>query len=419
MPNQQNSQQPAQRPRRQEAASRRNEKPKQAPPERPARAKQPRRRRIKYHWFRALVMVIAVVIGSGFLAIFMLQSFIDLFGLNQVDQNYDVMIPDNSDLGDVSSMLKELGVIDQSVTFRLYSELKFKEGDSVQPGEYIMNSNMGYDQIILLLKNGVQRQQIVELRFTEGMTLREIANKLEEEGVCESKAFIEYLDSTDFNYEFFNRLPESEHRYHKLEGYLFPDTYQFYVPEKPSSVAKKFLDNFNRKVTSDMQKRMQAINLTLDETITLASIIQKEADQQEYIRRVSSVFHNRLDSGGRYPSLESDVTIFYVENEIKPFIQRTNQPMYDAYNTYVCRGLPVGPICNPGIDAINAALYPAETANYFFVTDVNMDFYFGENLDQHNRNVREAAAVKRITSSSESDSDIDEGAVSSEAQPAQ
>ena len=406
MQNQQNNQRPAQR-QGQQSSRRAAEKTR---PKRTSGGKVPRRRRIRYHWFRALIMVLAAVAASGFLAIFMLQSFIDLFGLNQVDQNYDVVIPENADLGDVSALLKDIGVIDQGITFRFYSELKFKEGDAVQSGEYVFNSNMGYDQIILLLKNGIRQQQIVEIRFTEGMTVREIAARLEEEGVCESSAFMDYINNTDFNYDFFNRIPESDLRYHKLEGYLFPDTYQFYVPEKPASVAKKFFDNFNRKITDDMQKRMQAINLTLDETITLASIIQKEADMQEYIRRVSSVFHNRLDSGGRYPRLDSDVTIFYVEKEIKPYIQTQNQAMYDAYNTYVSTGIPVGPICNPGMEAINAALYPAETGNYFFVTDVNMEFYFAETLEKHNANIRIAEAVKRTDT--ETEGDLIEGEVS-------
>ena len=91
--------------------------------------------------------------------------------------------------------------------------------------------------------------------------------------------------------------------------------------------------------------------------------------------------------------LQSDVTIFYVENDIKPYQQRSNQTMYDAYNTYVCHGLPVGPICNPGLEAIEAAIDPADTKYYFFVTDVNGVYYYGKTLNEHYSNVRKAAAA--------------------------
>jgi UPF0755 protein len=137
-----------------------------------------------------------------------------------------------------------------------------------------------------------------------------------------------------------------------------------------------------------MRKRMQEINLTLDETITLASVIQREVDADEHIRRVSSVFHNRLNAPDYYPNLQSDVTILYVENDIKPL---GNQAIYDAYNTYVRKGLPVAPVCNPGVKAIEAALYPAETEYYFFVTDVNMDFYYAANIAEHEQNIQLAA----------------------------
>lgn len=157
------------------------------------------------------------------------------------------------------------------------------------------------------------------------------------------------------------------------------------------------MDNFESKITDEMYAQMKNQNLTLDETITLASMIQEESSGHEEMGRVSSVFHNRLDNSVTYPRLQSDVTIFYVNRDIKPFLQVNDQEMYDAYNTYKCTGLPVGPVCNPGIDAIKAALYPEDTDYYFFLTDANGKFYYAKTADQHYQNEQIAARPARST----------------------
>jgi UPF0755 protein len=167
---------------------------------------------------------------------------------------------------------------------------------------------MGYDQIFTLLKRGIWRPQTVMLTFIEGMTLGEIADILEQNGVVARDVFVDYLNTADLDYLFMEGIPDDPLRFHRLEGYIFPDTYEFYVPERVASVAKKFLDNFDRRISADMHRRMEALDMTLDEVITLASIIQKEAGHPGHKRRVSSVFHNRLNNPALYPRLESDVS---------------------------------------------------------------------------------------------------------------
>jgi len=249
---------------------------------------------------------------------------------------------------------------------------------------------MGYDQILMLLRRGVHRDTIIRLTFHEGMTLNDIANVLDYRGVVARDVFIQHLNTAELDYEFIHNLPSDEAhlRFHRLEGYIFPDTYDFYVPERVDSVVRKFLDNFDRRLTSDMYRRMDDLGMTLDEVIILASIIQREADTPGNMRRVSSVFHNRLNNPNMFPRLEADVTIKYVENDIRDYLDEINQEMFDAYNTYVRVGLPVGPIANPGLEAIMAALYPAETNFFFFITDHNMEFHFAETLWQHEENIR-------------------------------
>ena len=337
-------------------------------------------------------MVLATLVLCVFLAVFILQSANDLFGLNQQDKQVEVVIPQNPTVSQVTDILTETGVVEKSLTFRLYAGMKTKE-KSFKPGNYIFNYNMGYDEIILALKNGNIKKEIVTPTFIEGMTLYEIARKLEENRVCDADEFLDYLQTAELNYEFIDQLPDSGLRYRRLEGYIFPDTYEFYVGEKVSNVAAKFLDNFESRITEDMRRKAQNLNLTLDQVITLASIIQKEAGDPEEMRLVSSVFHNRLNLPENYPNLQSDVTIHYVEKFIKPFLDYANQDMYNAYNTYIAPGLPVGPICNPGLDAIEAALEPDNTRFLFFVTDSEGSYYYAETAKDHYANVSAARQV--------------------------
>ena len=330
---------------------------------------------------------------SAFLSIFILESANDLLGFYKEDTQIEVVIPENAQLSEISDILSEEGVISQPLTFQIYAKLR-KMADSFQPGTYLLNSNMSYDEIMLALKNATNVTETVRLTFPEGMTLYEIAQMLEENGVCDAEAFIDVLQTGDFDYEFIQMLPDDDLRFYRLEGYIFPDTYDFFIGEKPISVARKFLDAFNSRVTSDLYDRMRDLNMTLDEAITLASIIQEEASSTEEMYMVSSVFHNRLERA-EFPSrmLQSDVTVYYVENFIKPRLDIENQAMYDAYNTYACVGLPVGPICSPGLDAIDAALYPDSSDYFYFLTDKNGKYYYAQTLEEHNQNEWEAEQV--------------------------
>lgn len=364
--------------------------PQRRPEQEPKQAPQKRR---GSRWFTAIIMVFATIGACIFLSIFILQSASDLFGLNQPDKQIEVNVPEQNTLASVSALLYEKGIISQPFTFRVYSGLKLKD-ENIKSGNYIMNSNYGYDQIIGALVTGNTQKEEVRVTFIEGWTLYEIAVKLEENKICSADEFLDYMNrSRDIDYEFMNQVPYDPLRYNRLEGYAFPDTYDFYVGEEVSSVADKFLSNLNKRITDDMRARMREMNLSFDETLILASIVQKEAGSRLEMGMVSSVFHNRLSASDSYPQLQSDVTIHYVEKFIKPFIDRDNQPLYDAYNTYVCVGLPVGAICNPGLDAIDAVLNPDKSGYYYFVTDDEGMYYYAKNLQQHNVNVAKAEQV--------------------------
>lgn len=354
---------------------------------------QPARRRRRSNGMALLGSVLLVLAIAGFLAFFAISSATDLLAFGKEDRQIEVTIESGMSVNEIAQILGTSGVIEQPLTFRLYAALRQKD-DGFQAGSYVFNSNMSYDRIITALRSGDIIKEEVTITFYEGWTLREIAAALEANGVCSAKDFIAYTQTGELAYEFVDMMPESDLRFRRLEGYLFPDTYNFYVNENIPSVARKFLRNFQNRVMTDIYAEIQDAGLTLDAAITLASIIQKEAGDPAEMRRVSAVFHNRMqDAAAGLPMLQSDVTIFYVEKDIKPYQSRSIQEMYDAYNTYVCHGLPVGPICSPGLDAIRAAIDPEESPYYFFVTDVNGKYYYGKTLNEHYANVRKATAA--------------------------
>ncbi len=353
--------------------------------EEPPRREKPRKR----GWLRLLILIVVVVGLAVFLAFYALSLSTDLLGINQTDRQAEVEIPMGSSVMDISRILRDEEIISHPYVFSLYAKLTKTE--DYQAGTYILNEDMNYKQILIALQSGNSIKETVTITFVEGETLQEIAAKLEENEVCDAEEFIETADTVEFGYEFEQRIPDNEKRFHKLEGYLFPDTYEFYVGEDPEMVIRRFLDNFESKITPELEARMQEMNLTLDETITLASIIQKEASGEDNMYQVSSVFHNRLEPGSGFDYLQSDVTVFYVEDDIYQQLGIQDESYMEAYSTYDIAGLPVGPICNPGLAVIEAALYPADTNYYFFVTDSQGNYYYATTAEEHYANVRRAA----------------------------
>ena len=350
-----------------------------------------------YNWLLTVVWVSAVLAVSVFIASFALSSINDLVGFSKESKEIEITIPEGYGLSEISELLKETGVIDEPFTFEVYARIKEMD-KRLAPGTYTLNSNLGYDQIFQILKTKEVAKNVVTVNFYEGMKLTEIAKRLEENGVCGYDEFLEAARTESFEYEFETMMGTSELIYYKWEGYLFPDTYEFYTNSTPRSVIAKFIDNFNNKITSEYYLRMQELGLSLEELITLASVIQSEAAYMEDMEKVSSAFHNRLAPGSGLPYLQSDVTWFYYEQEIEPNVEdeALSDSYLSAYYTYpnYKAGLPVGPICNPGMNAIKAALYPADTNYYYFVTDKYGKFYYGSTQAEHDYNVAIADSVE-------------------------
>ncbi len=233
--------------------------------------------------------------------------------------------------------------------------------------------------------------ETVRITFPEGYSCVQIAEKLEENNVCSARDFLSVLNSSSFifskGYKFIPYIDNISQRAFKLEGYIFPDTYEFYIGENAKTTVSRFLQNTNTKFSDEYYERAKQLGYTIDEIITLSSVIQKEAGDKNEMKKVSSVLHNRLNSK-KYKSLQCDVTVNYINNYVtdSSYITDTTVDYANNYNTYKCVGLPVGAICNVGTDAIEAALYPDDTDYFFFVTDSEMNYYYAKTYEEHKRN---------------------------------
>ncbi len=231
----------------------------------------------------------------------------------------------------------------------------------------------------------------VTVAVPEGTCSTQIASLLEENGVCAASEFLSAVNNPENLALLPVTLTEQDERAFLLEGYIFPDTYEFYTDCSGQAALERFLENTRVKLTQTYQTRAEELGFTMDEVLSIASIIQEEAGNPVNMPMVSSVIHNRLQSS-RYPYLQCDVAIRYLEDYVKPYF---SPEQYDtityAYNINSKRkGLPAGPITNPGTDAIEAALYPADSDYYFFVTDSEENYYYAETWEGHKQNCHTA-----------------------------
>ena len=232
----------------------------------------------------------------------------------------------------------------------------------------------------------------VRITIPEGASAADIGDLMEQNGLFTRSEFLAEVNRGNADSPLVQEIGDWENRAFLLEGYLFPDTYEFYRDDSPERVIQKLLDNLEKKITGTQKARAKEFDMTMDEVLTLASIIQAEAGDPAQMKTVSSVLHNRLNSKS-HPKLECDVTIFYLEQEVQPYLTEDKDRFNSFYNTYKCTGLPEGPICNPGMDAINAALNPEQTDYFYFATDKAGKYYYAKTLAEHQKNWN---AIKKV-----------------------
>lgn len=290
-----------------------------------------------------------------------------------------IKIEQGDTVSGITSQLENNDVIKYSTLFKAYLKSKGADG-KIKIGIHYLKTHMAYSDIVKELSSNSSSEGVA-VTIPEGYEFRMIADLLSEKGLIDRDKFYSLAQSYDFNYDFIDMIPDRNTR---LEGYLFPDTYYITPEEDELDILLMMLDRFNETFTDKMKERASGIGMTVDQAVNLASIIQREAANSDEMPLISSVFYNRLQSD-EYPYLQSCATVQYILEERKPVLSTDDTQIDSPYNTYKYKGLPVGPIASPGLDALNAALYPADSNYYFFYADESGKSVFSETFDQHNQ----------------------------------
>ena len=286
----------------------------------------------------------------------------------------NVLIFPGDDLGNMAETLHRVSLISKPEKFMMLARAKGYD-KRIKAGEYFLSAAMSPLQILETTVKG--SVHLYKLTIPEGYTLRQIAERVADSGLGGEKDFLEaasdpaLLDALGIEAETF-------------EGYLFPDTYRFPKGVTPGVIVSTMVDRLRSFITPEWKQRAETLGFSIHQIVTLASIIEKEAGVAEEFPIIASVFHNRLK---RRMRLESDPTVIYGIKDFNGNITRKHLHTPTPYNTYTIRGLPPGPIANPGRGALEATLYPAETDFLFFVSKNDNTHQFSINLKSHNRAV--------------------------------
>jgi UPF0755 protein len=338
-------------------------------------------------WAFRLVLVVSLVAVLAVGCMGVVYAVGDMLGLTEDDSNITLTIEPNTSIQDVTSMLKENGIIKYPVVFRLYLRYVLHNDVNFNYGLFTLQPSMSYEEIVAELEQTTESNDQVTLTFPEGYDVVDIAEKLQDNSVCTKADFIDAINNNTYDYDFLESCYENrDSKAYVLEGYLFPDTYVFTENQDVDAVVRTFLDNFDRKFTDTMRTRCINSGRSIDDVVTLASIIESEAPVKIEMARVSSVLLNRLDNPESFPKLQCDPTSKYADDVLAA--QGFDQSMTDTYDTYVCEGLPAGAINNPGINALKAALYPSQTDYYFYCSNLSTgEFYYASTYEQHQNNL--------------------------------
>lgn len=355
-----------------------------------------------------IAWLLLVIILSAVMAEFFVTGFNDLFAVYRTEEEtVTVIVAKGDDADDIAKKLEGKGVVDSAMFFSMFLTFTGKD-DEIEPGVYAVSTNKDYLGVVNYLRNIDNRHTTITLQFTEGMNVIEVADQLYDAGVTSDKEkFLQLCNSSEFDedYEFIAAIEDNEERLYKLEGYLFPDTYEFYVDEDPALTISRFLDAFSDKVynakyefagyseTITLKDYIAREGKSLDEIVNIASIVQGEAANVEDMYNVSSVIQNRLERGASMDihTLGMDSTQFYPYGSYEEIPEDIRETFESDYETYNSEGLPPGAICSPGFDAIDAAVNPNSTNYFYFCHGAGADgdntSYYASSFYEHQANL--------------------------------
>ena len=345
------------------------------------RSSNTRRRKKRSGLSGAAIYAIFVIGVSALLACIGWVAANDVLALNKPEKTATITITNDDSFGDVAEKLKDEGLIEYKFLFNLFATFT-RSKDDVVAGTFTLNTDMDYRALLSgMSANSATRATVTET-IPEGYTVDQIFTLLEEKGVASVEDLQDMAANHDYAFSFLQDLELGD--YHRLEGYLYPDTYEFTTPQNPLYVINKMLVRFDEQFTDAMRQEVADSGRTIHEIITIASMIEKETDGNDRAD-IASVIYNRLNnpSGGTQGYLQIDATLAYINGGKVP--TEADKSIDSPYNTYLYKGLPAGPISNPGLESIKAAMNPNSTSYYYYALgDDGVHHFFKTLREQQN-----------------------------------
>ena len=366
-------------------------------PQQPQRRPRVSRNRKKTHRSKAAFALLYALFIVGMSAVLATVGWIwanDLLALNKEYTSVIVKVENDESFGQVVSDLKDKGLIEYKFLFHLYG-LFSNADDKITPGTYELNTNMDYRALVTNMSSSSSTRQTIDITIPEGYTIDQLFQLLEEQGVTTVEKLQDMSANWDYNFSWLKGLPLGD--YHRLEGYLFPDTYTFYLGEDAKYVLNKMLVNFENKMGDYLDQFNEESKYSLHDIVTIASMIEKETDGEDYAT-IASVIYNRLEHTDAETQgyLQIDATLVYLNGGKVP--TEADKAIDSPYNTYLYQGLPAGPISNPGMQALYAAIKPEDTSYYYYVLNPETKKHeFSRTYAQHQ------ALVEKYGTSNEED----------------
>ena len=349
----------------------------------------------------ALLWLTAVFLVGMLLGNLLWLAVADILALNRPKQMVEITITPEDTLSQIADKLNDGGLVDRPGLFRLFARITGAMED-IHPGTYSLSTSYDYPALVNSLRKKPDKPLTVQVTIPEGYTCSQIFNLLQKQQVC-TAAQLEDAAVSGMLEDFWFLENINRDSPNALEGYLFPDTYTFYLNDDPVRVLNKLLSGFDNRFTDIMKEKLPILNqslavkieanglspddiaaypITFDDVVIIASMIQKESANAQENYLVSSVIYNRLTNPSRFPYLNIDATLVYITGNLQ--LTEADKQIDNPYNTYRYPGLIPGPISNPGQSCLDAALDPEDTAFYFYALDPKTKVHsFSETYEEH------------------------------------
>lgn len=344
----------------------------------PRRPKKKKRRSAGRTAALVLLYVAAVIGASILLACIGWTAAGDVLALNKPEKSITFTIAENEDFNSVTDRLKDEGMIEYKFLFKLFASITHKK-DEIIAGSYTLNTDMDYRALLAGMSANSANRAEVKVTIPEGYNTDQIFALLEEKGVSTVEKLREAAASHDYAFSFLQDIPLGDYR--RLEGYLMPATYDFYINHDPIFAINKLLVHFDSQVKDDFREKVAASDFNLREILTIASLIERETTGEDRTD-IAAVIYNRLNNpgAGTQGYLQIDATLVYINGGKEP--TEADKSIDSPYNTYMYKGLPPAPIANPGMESIIAAMNPSDSKDFYYALGDDNTHHFFKTYDQ-------------------------------------